>query len=56
MSSAEIEVQLVENNEAFTIKIKLNDESMSATALREQATESVARLMAAISDHAPSNI
>lgn len=57
MSSAEIEVQLTEHNEAFHIKVVLNDVDMSGKALQEAAKETVAVLMGALADHnSPANI
>ena len=50
MSSAEIEVQLVENTEAFTIKVKLNDPDLTGTTLDEKARETVAIIMSAITE------
>ena len=57
MSSAEIEVQLTENNEAFHIKVTLSDPDLRAKILQDIAKETVAVLMGSLADHnSPANI
>ena len=50
MSSAEIEVQLVEKGESFVIRVSLNDPDMSGTDLEGKAREAVATIMSVIGE------